>query len=112
MNLLPPLAATIPDLSEMAKTGASGQSAMGNLAVLVIVLLVIALGFVIWAMFLRKPQGRRERGMLQDAPVKEPHAEGPGRRRRRRTHRGKNPTLAETGGLPPARDDESSGTTP
>ena len=109
MNQLPCLAAAIPDLAEMAKSGVPNRSAWGNLAVILIVVLVIALGFVLWAAFLRKPPGRRERGTLQDAPVPKTEDEGSGRSRRRRrrsSHRSRTPTLAETGGLPPVRDPE------
>ena len=61
-----------------------------------------------WAVFIRKPARRRERGRLLDkAPEPRARAEDApaaksGRRRRRREkHRPRNPTLSETGGLPP-----------
>ncbi len=108
MNPMPGIMAVVPDLSELAKTGAPAQSSLGSLAVILLVGLLVALGFVIWAVLLRKPAGRRERGMLQDAPEESGDDKGSGRRHRRRrrsSHRGRNPTLSETGGLPPQRDE-------
>ena len=74
-------------------------------AVLVLICILLA-----WALFFRKPQGRRERGRLIDAKPSSHSASvgdsGSGsrsgrRRRRREKKRPRNPTLAETGGLPP-----------
>lgn len=76
-------------------------------------LLVIALG--IWAVYFRKRGRRRKhhhsRSHNSESPRPETSAEtdavaAPGRRRRRRRHhRPRNPTLAETGGLPPVRSE-------
>jgi len=57
---------------------------------------------VIWALFLRRsPRDPRDRFLTDDAP-----SSGRRRRRRpRREHRPTNPTLAETGGLPPAKSE-------
>jgi FtsZ-interacting cell division protein ZipA len=83
---------------------------------------LVALLALIWAVFLRKPHRRRhshhhhhhrhhhsdESSELQasneaQAPApQEKHR----RRRRHRHHRSLNPTLAETGGLPPIRPEE------
>jgi len=84
-------------------------------------IVLVALGLLVWAWAVRK--GRRRRS----APHR-PHyeqksaghsASGDGearhsshshrRRRRRREHRPRNPTLAETGGLPPKRTERPSG---
>lgn len=99
------LAAAVPDLAEMAKSGVPERGALGNFAVILLVVLVVALGFVVWAVFLRKTPGRRERGTLQDAPEDDSSRRGGRRRRRRRQQRGRNPTLAEVGGLPPVREE-------
>jgi len=80
--------------------------------------LVISLVFF-WAVFIRKPrrkrkhhyhypsaksqQGAAEGNSSDEAPAKRKW------RRRRRDHRPRNPTLSETGGLPPIRPDGSSG---
>ena len=75
---------------------------------------LVILLIVIWAIFLRK-QSRRRRShhhfsetvhsprtsAAEDVPPPpETHHK---RKRRRRKHRSRNPTLAETGGLPPVR---------
>lgn len=58
-------------------------------------LLVLALGLV-WAVFFRKSDRQKARGVITET-------KGSGRRRRRRSskNRPRNPTLADTGGLPP-----------
>jgi hypothetical protein len=57
-------------------------------------LAVLAVG-VIWAVFFRKSDKQQARGVISES-------EGSGRRRRRRSSkdRPRNPTLADTGGLP------------
>lgn len=72
------------------------QKAFGGGAVALIAgLLVLGLG-LIWAVFFRKSDRQKSRGVISDA-------KGSGRRRRRRRSkdRPRNPTLADTGGLPP-----------
>ena len=72
------------------------QKAFGGGAVALIAgLLVLGLG-LIWAVFFRKSDRQKARGVISDA-------KGSGRRRRRRRSkdRPRNPTLADTGGLPP-----------
>ena len=91
-----------------------------------------ALGLIIllvlyWAIAIRKPRRRHHRhhhrhhsrhwGLNPDAPVEEEdEAEEKGgeqrHRRRRREHRPRNPTLAETGGLPPIRAEKPPGASP
>jgi hypothetical protein len=77
-------------------------------------LLLATLGAFIWAAFLRRRRKRRQghshgashRGAQLETATKQ--EETPKRRkwrRRRREHRPRNPTLAETGGLPPVRTD-------
>jgi type VI protein secretion system component VasK len=95
-----------------------------------IIIFLLALGgcvflVLLWAMFVRKPGGRRHRhrqphhGERQNKGVREERDDQTEeddeeggivrrRRRRRREHRPLNPTLAETGGLPPRRTDPSS----
>lgn len=67
---------------------------------------VIVAACVLWAVYLRKPARRRERGRIVDepAPEGEESERSSHRRRRRRSrsrNRQRNPTLADTGGLPP-----------
>ena len=67
----------------------------GGAVALIAGLLVLGLG-LIWAVFFRKSDRQKARGVISDA-------KGFGRRRRRRRSkdRPRNPTLADTGGLPP-----------
>lgn len=66
-----------------------------------------------WAVFIRKPRRRRSsyRYPSNQTQVRSASTNGaadgpPRRRRRRRQHRPRNPTRAETGGLPPVRPEE------
>lgn len=89
----------------------------------------VAVLVVLWAVFIRKPDrpGHRrrrhhseqgwgldpagiddedegtEKKTVDEAEVEDDAGHGRRRRRRRREHRPRNPTLAETGGLPPIR---------
>ena len=87
--------------------------------------LLLTLILVWWALFIRLPkrqskafggEQRRERGFLVTNEESEKHRSrrgwfGSRRRRRHRTKRHRNPTLAETGGLPPIRDEGDPGNT-
>ncbi len=91
-----------------------------DLLLLVGALVLVILVFLVWAVFLRKGK----EADFSDWKVQQQHhhqhdhsdssSGGEGshhyrrRRRRRREHRPRNPTLAETGGLPPARSQPSS----
>jgi type VI protein secretion system component VasK len=82
-------------------------------------LTVVTLIIVVWAAFIRKKprehssqHHHRHRPATQSEAVSQETAEEPGRerrrrRRRRREHRPRNPTLAETGGLPPVKPEGS-----
>jgi len=63
---------------------------------------VLVVAFVIWAVFFRKPP-RTHSPYLTERPTRAVAGRSGRRRRRRREHRPRNPTLAETGGLPPPR---------
>jgi hypothetical protein len=85
-------------------------------------LALVSLLIVIWAVFFRPREGKsktrrhasrhaRERAGAPSAPVAGEDGEsGSGKRRkwrrRRREHRPMNPTLAQTGGLPPIRSED------
>ena len=74
---------------------AETQKAFGDSTVAFVAgLLVLAVG-VIWAVFFRKSDKQKARGVISES-------KGSGRRRRRRhsKDRPRNPTLADTGGLP------------
>ncbi len=96
--------------------GPSRSGTVQTIAVLS-VLVAISLTVFIWAAFFRR-QRRHHRHRRYDYPEPTaepaPKKEGAGhqllsrlrrKRIRRREHRSRNPTLAEAGGLPPARDD-------
>jgi len=83
------------------------------------ILLILGVGFVlflilvVWAKYFRKKPRRHHShsGPVNSQAFQEAeddHAEGHRRRhkRRRRDHRPRNPTLAETGGLPPPRPED------
>jgi hypothetical protein len=95
------------------------SSALGSL-LLVIALGLVSLLVVVWAVFFRKPRRRRrsrhhshqrssDSPELVEPPQQEASASPPPEerksRRSRRRRRSRNPTLAETGGLPPVRSE-------
>ena len=113
----------------MAKSRSWSDPAKREVLVFLCAVGLVVLAILIWAVFLRKPGGRRRRhhhhrhdatraGVSAVGEATEPHDEeveddeadeeagrkGGRRRRRRRQHRPRNPTLAETGGLPPPRE--------
>ena len=107
-----PLFLAVLDLSTVAREGLLVFGAMTLVALL-------AMG---WAMFLRRRRHRRHKhhhghwhaSQSTERPVDSDNADtpsGPEKRRRRRRHSGhhhrpRNPTLAETGGLPPIRPED------
>jgi hypothetical protein len=105
MNRLPPILA---------------QSVLRSLTfhstALFVVLLILMVGAVfVWAAFFRKPRHhhhfRRHHWRASRADAGQTNGTGAPmgsrRRRRRRAHRPTNPTLSQTHGLPPVRDDSS-----
>ncbi len=79
-------------------------------AVLALVLLVVLWALVFhkrkddlsrWRVHRHRHHHEQHDSSTSDAPPEQGHR----RRRRRREHRPRNPTLAETGGLPPVRSD-------
>ncbi len=90
------------------------RSALGGMMPVLIAIFLIVAALVVWAVFIRKSPRRRERGRLVTSKPKareekdkdeddEEDGDGSPRRRRRRRSRSRhrNPTLADTGGLPP-----------
>ncbi|MFM8420079.1 MAG: hypothetical protein ACKOEQ_08150 [Verrucomicrobiota bacterium] len=103
--------AAAPELPEALRVvRESGPDSTGAYALVSMAVLAVLLLAVVWAVFIRKPgRGRRrERGRLTSAPP--PAGSGGKSRRRRRRSERRNPTLAETGGLPPLREDGRPGT--
>lgn len=98
------LSASLPDGTPLPKNLAPGaqHSLQGFFPIVLIVVLVI-LGLLVWAVFIRRRPKSRKRGVILDeSTASEGESSGKRRRRRRRReHRSRNPTRAETGGLPP-----------
>lgn len=92
------------------KSGIPGSGA----AIVIGSIALVAFGVLIWAVAFRKPDDERRhrkhhwrrKSSRRDSRSEESESSGSDRRRRkRRKHRPANPTLAETGGLPPRRED-------
>lgn len=105
--------------------GTSSRLVMGDLLLIIAASLLVAAVLVGVALFFRNRRKRhRRRGSRErsggESRVAKPDTEQDEtgqdrsglrrrrRRKRRRDHRRRNPTLSETGGLPPARQDPSS----
>lgn len=109
------------EIEDVAMSWQKMSAATKDAIVIFGVLVVVTLGVFIWAAFIRRrrrrkrvhhyPRSRPESISSEAKPAGESsnaEASGSGsrkKRRRRREHRPKNPTLAETGGLPPMRED-------
>ena len=107
---------TIDDKEQMIKAAVqTGHPIMSRDTLRILIAAgVICAALLIWAMFLRKrPKELHGSRVLGEPDRKSQRVGSSGRRRhrkRRPTHPenfGRNPTLAETGGLPPARSDEA-----
>ncbi len=107
---------TIDDKEQMIKAAVQpGQPIMSRETILILVAAgVICAALLVWAMYLRKrPKELHGSRVLAEPDQKSKRTGSSGRRRhrkRRPTHPdnfGRNPTLAETGGLPPPRSDEA-----
>lgn len=87
----------VPSLPNSALSSTARQAMGGVSSVFVAVFAVVGL-CLLWAVFIRKPGTRRQRGTLKESSGEG----GSGHRRRRKSKdRPRNPTLSETGGLPP-----------
>jgi hypothetical protein len=87
-----------------------------SLLLLVGLAILVLLIVILWAIFIRKPTEVRSSTpkLSQSTPQVTETEDGRLRirkkhRKRRRDHRGRNPTLAETGGLPPGSEESTSG---
>lgn len=90
-----------------------------ELLILIGAVAVVTLAVVVWAVYIRKPPRQHSRHYHYpeneaNSSSLESDSESDGgngkhyrrKRRRRREHRPRNPTLAETGGLPPLRSEQ------
>lgn len=111
MLKMPYILADMSDLNPIHTTPAGGGGGGWLLSDAVIILgavLGLVLVIVIWAVFIRKRENRHYNTLkVPNTRSREENREGGRHRRRRkhhrRDHRGRSPTLAETGGLPPMR---------
>ena len=98
------LAANLPDGTPLPKSLAPGaQHSLQGFFPIILVVSSIILGLLVWAVFIRRrPKSQRRGVILDDGGASSEEESGRRRRRRRRRdHRTRNPTRAETGGLPP-----------
>lgn len=101
--LLGTMLGQLPDMPGGISSSRTGSDSGRMVALVLMAILVVVLLVVLWAVFIRKPARAGERGRLVDKTPSDPaESSGSGgrRRRRKREHAGRNPTLAETGGLP------------
>jgi hypothetical protein len=115
MPLLAAAAAAFDDQQEaVEEVLRSGRPVLSRETLLVIVaILTVAATVFVWAAFVRKrPKEIRSSRVIAEPGRKSGRYGSSGRRRRRKRRPnhpdnfGRNPTLAETGGLPPPRPDE------
>ena len=103
----PLLAEVTPNLPVPGTMDGASRASIGGVVPVIACLLVLVSLLLVWAVFFRKSQGRRERGRLLDgrpalpSPRSDSGSKSNPRRRRREKQRPRNPTLSETGGLPP-----------
>ena len=93
----------LPEIPGAAKLSPTGPDSTRMIAAVLTAVFLVVLLVALWAVFIRKPARAGERGRLVDkSPSGSAESSGRGsrRRRRKREHAGRNPTLAETGGLP------------
>ena len=81
-----------------------------DMLLIIAITLVVGLALVVWAVYIRKPKAERHSRDYKSRPYVEELDDGTIRKRKkrkrlRRHHRERNPTLAEVGGLPPLKGD-------
>jgi hypothetical protein len=106
----------LEELAPDKALGKTGGMLVRDILLIVGTLLVLSVILIVWA----RSASRRSKHRLhrsRSTPRNPPSGEVPGgsrehrhhrHRRQRRDHRGRNPTLDETGGLPPMRSESSS----
>jgi hypothetical protein len=103
-----------PDLPALPEA-APAPKAWGDRSATILLASLLAVAFVIffWASFLRKRPRKGKGTLIADHDHSSDSYGSSGRKRRRKRREnhpdnwGRNPTLSETGGLPPARADDS-----
>jgi hypothetical protein len=99
--------ASFQDALSNVQKGGLGRTLTTTDALIVITAGVGVVGLlVLWLVFFRK-KPKQERHPLPEPRMHEEDEPRRRRRRRRRAHRPRNPTLHQTGGLPPQRSDDA-----
>lgn len=113
MLTTPFILADVADLNPIhpSPAGGSGGLLLTDTVIILGAVLALVMLIVIWAVFIRKREDRRYNTLKvpNTRNREEGNEDGKHRKRRRhhrRDHRSRNPTLAETGGLPPIRPDQ------
>jgi len=121
LNILLTLAQTdmqSPEIEAMRnKSKAAPSLWSGDIGLIAGAVLLMAAALFFWAFFVRKRPKHSHGSLVVERArpaAKEAHGADPRRKRRKRRPEhpdnwGRNPTLEETGGLPPARPDEPEG---
>ena len=110
------LAQITPEPKELGSYWHNTNISRAGLGAVFTAISVVTVLILAWAIFIRKPRDDRPRRYRYPAPPEKEEAgknEQSGnsgrhfrrKKRRRREHRNRKPTLAETGGLPPLRED-------
>jgi len=104
---IPPLLAAAADELPKGSLDLGFKNSLNGAVPVIVAALAVLFAVVLWATFLRPSERRRQRGEILDKPSSSrsrSESGSSGHRRRREKGRPRNPTLAETGGLPPIRD--------
>jgi len=116
--MIPAILANVDPLRRLDSVATTTKMALADTLIVFVAGGAIFATLAIWLIYRRKRRKRVTGGEKvfrpnQSAAEEEAHAEEVRRRYkrrvRRRDHRGRNPTLAETGGLPPVRSEPESG---
>lgn len=109
----------VPDPGNFLQSWNDTLGTRRELEILLVILLALSIGLFAWAMASSRRRRRHHKHHRhRHAPIAEAAGADIGmaeeresrrdrRHRRRREHRPRNPTLAETGGLPPIRDKDA-----
>jgi hypothetical protein len=115
--MIPPILANVDPLRRLETVTKTTKLYLGDTLVVFLVGGAIFAALAVWAIYRRRRRKRVTGGdkvyrPSQSTAEEAAHAEELRRRYkrrvRRREHRGRNPTLAETGGLPPVRSEPES----
>lgn len=119
VNIAPIFAAT-PSIKDLPDFSRGSRLVASDMTIVLLLIGLLVVGFFVWAVFIRGPRKHPEeanRTKLGSNPNPNVTVTEDGRERhkkkrrlRRRDHRQRNPTLEQTGGLPPPRDPQESPT--